>query len=152
LQKEQEMDEGVVNPELKELRKQIIERYTLHLAMLKDQGPKSLYMFNKWVLEAEKGDDQFVKLGAFHRELCNFVQDKQHKKKLILIPRSHLKTKLVSIGYATQKIIKNPQIRILIYSATWQMAVDIHQAIQKNLKGAKKLIEIWGDFSKDAPV
>jgi predicted phage terminase large subunit-like protein len=139
-----------VNPELKRIREELMLKTQLHYAMLKEKAPKSLYLFNKWILEAEKGDDNFVPLGGFHKDLCNFVQDRADKKKLVLIPRSHLKTKLISVGYPTMKIINNQKIRVLIYSATWQMAVDIHKAIQKNLQAAEKIVNIWGDLSVDA--
>lgn len=141
-----------VNPELLRIRAELLTKHQLFMAMLKDKAGKNLYLFNKWVLEAEKGDENFVPLGPFQKELCNFVQDRFDKKKLVLIPRSHLKTKLVSTGYPVFKIVNNPKIRILISSATWQMAVDIHTAIQKTLQGSERLIEIWGDFSKDATI
>lgn len=142
----------VVNPELKKIREELILKHQLFMAMLKEKAGKNLYLFNKWVLEAEKGDENFVPLGPFQKQLCNFVQDRGDKKKLILIPRSHLKTKLVSTGYPVFKIVNNPKIRILISSATWQMAVDIHTAVQKTLQNSERLIDIWGDFSKDATI
>ncbi len=140
------------NPELIRMQNEILEREMLHAAIIKDRGLKDLFVFNKWVLDAEKGDDKYVKLGQFHRDLCRFVYDRQDKKKLILIPRAHLKTKLISIGYPTMRIVQNPKVRILIYSATWQMAVDIHQSIQKNLQGAPTLLKLWGDLSKNASI
>jgi predicted phage terminase large subunit-like protein len=142
---------GPINPELRRMHEEIILKQTLLYAMYKERAGKRLFLFNKYILEAEKGDKNFVPLGTFQKELCNFVQDRLDKRKLILIPRSHLKTKLISVGYPTFKIINNPKIRILIYSATWQMAVDIHKSIQKNLQGAQVLIDIWGDFSEGAP-
>lgn len=126
------------------------KKYELYLAMLKDKGVRDLFVFNKHVLKAEEGDGNFVPLGEFHKELCHFVTDRTDRKKLILIPRSHLKTKLVTIGYCLQQIVKNPQIRILVYSATWQMAVDIQQGIQKALQSNEMIQQIWGDLSKDA--
>jgi hypothetical protein len=82
-----------VNPELVRIRQELFEKHSLYLAMLKEKAGKNLYLFNKYVLGAEKGDENFVPLGAFHKTLCNFVQDRPDKKKLILIPRSHLKTR-----------------------------------------------------------
>lgn len=139
-----------VNPALKEIREKLVQQHEAFMMMLADKGSKSLFIFNKYILQAQEGDKNFVKLGAFHKELCNFVQDRADKKKLILIPRSHLKTKLVSVGYPTMKICNNPKIRILIYSATWQMAVDIHKAIQKNLQANERIHEIYGDYYADA--
>lgn len=128
-----------------------VKKYELLLSALKLKAPEDLYIFNKNVLMVEQGSDAFVELAPFHKELCNFVTDEKQKKKLILIPRSHLKSKLVTIGYSVQQIIKNPKVRILIYSATWQMAVDLNMSIQKHLAGCERLKEIWGDFATDAP-
>jgi predicted phage terminase large subunit-like protein len=138
------------NERTEKLIKEYEERWQLHLALIKQKAVK-LFVFNKWVLEAEKGDDGFVPLGKFHRELCNFVQDNKERKKLVLIPRSHLKTKLITIGYATQQIALNPKIRILIYSATWQMAVDIQMTIQKQLQ-SNMFQQIYGDYVSNASV
>lgn len=113
--------------------------------MLRTKGLDKLYLFNKYILRAEEGDDNFAPLAPFHKELCNFIQDRKDRRKLILIPRSHLKSKLVTIGYSTQQIIQNPKIRILIYSATWQIATDLQMAIQKNLR-TEKVIDLFGDL------
>lgn len=142
----------VVNPALKKIREDLQRQRELFLQMVKIKASNRLFLFNKYILEVEKGDKNFVKLGAFHKTLCNFIDDRPDKSKLVLIPRSHLKTKLVSIGYPTMKICNNPKIRVLIYSATWQMAVDIHQAIQKNLQGSEMLLQIFGDLTENAPV
>ena len=139
-----------LNPNLKAIKQELLKKYELYYSMLKAKAGASLYHFNKHVLEAEKGDKAFVPLAPFHRELCNFVQDRMDRKKLILIPRSHLKSKLITIGYATFKIVENPKIRILIYSATWQMAVDLHMSIQKNLQSNETIHTIWGDLSQNA--
>lgn len=142
-------NDGPTNPLLIKKREELIRQRELAARLMKTETIKSLYATNKFILEAEKGDENFVKLGQFHRELCNFIQDRPDKRKLVLIPRAHLKTKLVSTGYPIQKILQNPKIRILIYSATWQMAVDIHKAIQKGLQG-KWVSAIWGDFEGKA--
>ena len=124
------------------------EEWKVRMAVLSQNT--SLYVFNKYVLDAEKGDNSFVPLGIFHKELCNFVQDRKDKKKLVLIPRAHLKSKLITIGYSLFSICQNPKIRILLYSATWQMAVDLHLSIQKALEGNPLIHEIYGNLAKDA--
>ncbi len=133
----------------KALIKATDEKYRLLLSVLKNKGLKDLFLFNKNVLQAEQGE-RFVSLVNFHKDLCNFVTDKQDKKKLILIPRGHLKSKLITIGYSVQQILKSPKVRILIYSATWQMAVDLNLSIQRVLQGNSRLKEIWGDISVGA--
>lgn len=140
----------VVSPEFKKLKEMIYEDRLSFYVMLKERASKDLYLFNKYVLDAEKGDNNFAKLAPFQKELCHFIQDRTDKKKLVLIPRSHLKTKLVSVGYPVMKIINNPEIRILIYSATWQTAVDIQTNIQKTLQASEKINAIWGNDLKIA--
>jgi predicted phage terminase large subunit-like protein len=144
------MDDVALNPEREKINVEYERKYLLLQAMKRDRGLKDLYLFNKFILKAEKGDDNFVKLGKFHKELCHFVQDRFDRKKLVLVPRSHLKSKLVTIGYSTQRIIQNPKIRILIYSATWQIATDLHMSIQKALR-SDAVVELFGDVTIDAP-
>lgn len=111
--------------------------------LLKVKGKESLYIFNKYILDVEKGKKP---LGVFHKELCNFIQDDLHKKKLVLMPRGHLKSTLVTIGYSTQRIVQNPNVRILILSATWQMAVDFLTEIKNHLKGNETIHEYFPEI------
>jgi len=135
------------NKYLKAQKQALIKKTELLLVALKEKGPRDLYIFNKHILPVEKGDKNYVNMASFHKELCNFVIDRKDKKKLLLLPRGHLKTKLVTIGYSLQQIVANPKVRILIYSATWQMAVDLNLAIQKQLKGCVRINQIWGDLT-----
>lgn len=134
------------NPHRRAINEAYEKEYMLYMAALKAKAGKNLYLFNKYILDVEHGDVSFVPLAPFHRELCNFITDRTDKKKLILIPRGHLKTKLATIGYSLFKIINNPKIRILVYSATWQMAVDINLSIQKQLAGCEILHNLYGDL------
>lgn len=138
------------NKYLRAMKQALIKKTELLLITLKDRGPRELFLFNKNILQVEKGAEGFVEMAPFHKELCNFVTDRTDRKKLLLLPRGHLKTKLITIGYSLQQIVKNPKVRILIYSATWQMAVDLNLAIQKQLRGCVRINQIWGDLSAGA--
>src|SRR3990167_9458088 len=124
--------------------KQIVENQTLQDKILKEN--KSLYVFNKYVLKATAGDGK-VDLAPFHKELCNFVQDNIHKKKLILVPRSHLKSTLITVGYSLFRIVQDPTIRILIQNATYQTAADFVRSIKRHLEGNEDLIRIFGSMA-----
>lgn len=145
-----DVEESTSNSYLKKMKAALYKKKLLLLSTLKDVGPRDLYKFNKYVLKVEEGNKDFVAMGQFHKELCNFVIDRKDKKKLILIPRGHLKSKLITIGYSMQQIVANPKVRILIYSATWQMAVDLNLSIQKLIQGCTRINEIWGDLSSGA--
>lgn len=124
------------------------EQKAAYDTVVKAKALENLFVFNKHVLGVEEGKE---KLGAFHKELCTFVTDDIHKKKLILLPRGHLKSTLVTIGYSVQQICKNPNVRILILNATWQMAVDFVTEIKSHLTKNEYLKELYGDLGFEAP-
>ncbi len=152
------MDSEIVQQQLKQLEgvpmgatkrkalEQLIRQtYALNQLMYA-KGKEDLFIFNKYILEIEKGKQ---KLAPFHKKLCHFVTDNIHKKKLILFPRGHLKSTLITIGYSVQRIVKNPNIRILVLNATWQMSVDFLSEIKKNLTSNPKLIELYGNLAEN---
>ncbi len=125
----------------------LLEQEHAYEKLLFQKGKESLFAFNKFVLNVEEGK---MNLGGFHKELCKFVQDDRKKKKLILMPRGHLKSTLITIGYSLHQIINNPNIRILILNATWQMAVDFLTEIKRHLQGNETLINLYGALANEA--
>lgn len=85
-----------------------------------------------------------------HRELCEIVEDETNRKKLILMPRGHLKSSVVTVGYSLQQIAKNPEVRILIANATYQMATNFVGQIKKILMRNKKFRELYGEMDQNA--
>ena len=133
---------------LQSLRDTILKQKETSDKLLRDRALSSLYIFNKYVLKVEEGEHK-VPLAPFHRELCNFVQDSTDKKKLILVPRLHLKSTLVTIGYSVLSILRNPNIRILILSATYENAADFVGAIKDHLSRNETLIGLYGNVAKN---
>lgn len=144
------MSEELVLPPMNIKKAALIRQYEeqkeAYDSVVKVKALENLFVFNKHVLDVEQGKE---KLGPFHKELCTFVTDNIHKKKLILLPRGHLKSTLVTIGYSVQQICKNPNIRILILNATWQMAVDFVTEIKNHLTKNEYLQELYGNIALD---
>lgn len=134
------LDNLPINEKKKELIRQIKQMQAVQDELIAREGKNKLWIFNRYVLGVEKGKEQ---LGVFHKELCNFVQDDIHRKKLILMPRGHLKSTLITIGYTVHQIINNPNIRILILNATWQMAVDFLTEIKRHLEGNEVIQRLY---------
>jgi len=141
------MDE-TTNPNKRKLIEATMQADETLMALYKEKCTKDLFLFNKFILEADKGDEKFATLGSVHKDMCNFVQDQKKNKKLLLIPRNHLKTKLISVGYSLYSICENPKIRILVYSATWQMAVDIISQIKGQLVRNEKIHDLFGNLQE----
>lgn len=109
---------------------------------------KDLFTFNQKVLHVEEGPNM-VELVPFHKEMCDFVMGKGNKK-MMLVPRGHLKSTLVTIGYSLLRIVENPDVRILIANATYDMACSFLSQIKKHLQYNETLREYYGDLSTNA--
>ncbi len=67
-------------------------------------------------------------------------------RKLILIPRNHLKSTVVTIVWSIQQILINPEIRICINNAKYDTAREFVGTIQNHLDTGSKLEKIFGNF------
>ncbi len=67
-------------------------------------------------------------------------------RKLILIPRNHLKSTVVTVVWSIQRILINPNTRILINNAKYDTAREFVSTIQAHLDTGSKLSKIFGDF------
>ena len=105
---------------------------------------EDLYDFNKHVMNYPDISE------TPHRKLCKFVTNNPLKKKLILLPRDHLKSSMVTVGYSCQQVAKNPNIRILIVNATYNMAVSFLRQIKGTLKNGKEFRRFYGDLTAGA--
>lgn len=67
-------------------------------------------------------------------------------RKMILIPRNHLKSTVVTVAWVIQQILINPNIRVCINNAKYDTAREFVQTIQTHLDTGSKLSEIFGAF------
>lgn len=136
------------------LVKLYIEKKRVVNELAKQTYLNDLFTFNKEILQVEEGRDDSgkkrAKLVKDQKELCDFVQHGDKKFKLILMPRGHLKSTLITVGYSLQRTLKNKNVRILIGNATSNMAEAFLRQIKNHLKFNKKIHKYWGDLSEDA--
>lgn len=67
------------------------------------------------------------------------------RKKALLLPRNHLKTSFVTIGYSIQQILVNPNIRILIANGVWDLSRTFLREIKEQFE-LGNLKYLYGDF------
>ena len=105
----------------------------------------NLYLFNRDIIGWPDVSD------PPHREVCEFVEDvSQYRKKLLNLPRGHLKSSVVTVGFSIQQLVKDPTIRILIVSGNYQLAVNFVSQIQKIFMRNERLRSLYGEFDKNA--
>lgn len=82
---------------------------------------------------------------TIHNEVEIFLR-KPSQRKAILLPRNHLKTSIITIGFTIQQILKNPNIRILIVNQVWDVARNMLYQIKEVLESKSQLPKIFGNF------
>lgn len=80
-----------------------------------------------------------------HDDMERFVTRKS-RRKLLLIPRGHLKTAIVTKGFAIQSLLRDPNIRILISNQVWDKSREMLYEIKQLLTEKTLLPKIFGDF------
>jgi predicted phage terminase large subunit-like protein len=135
--------------EKEELIQKILELEAVKKELNARECTKDLLRFNREVLGVETGGGA-VPLAPFHKELCDYVIDEKSKKKLILVPRGHLKSTLVTVGYSLMRIAQDPNVRILIANATYDMACSFVGQIKKHLRDNETFKDYYGEMAKDA--
>lgn len=94
-----------------------------------------MFVFGRAVL----GYDFF----PFHDRICQFHRENRGKDKLILAPRDHYKTTLLTITQTLHEIACNPDIHILVVSGNWRHATKMMWEIQQQMLRNAMLYKLW---------
>jgi len=121
-----------------ELRKNISNINNLLEEKEKNLCKSSLYHFDKNVLGYSLMTEKP------HLELCKFTQ--KGKKLLILMPRGSFKTSVVTVGYCLWRIVRNPNIRILIDSETIGRSKKFLSELKTHIESNEKFKKLFGDL------
>jgi predicted phage terminase large subunit-like protein len=82
--------------------------------------------------------------GDIHKELAGFLQDnKTAPRRLVLMPRGHLKSTLCSVGYVLWRIHQNPNIRIFVGTATKPLAASFVREVKQYLEDPELQQYVW---------
>jgi predicted phage terminase large subunit-like protein len=68
------------------------------------------------------------------------------RRKMILVPRGHLKSAIITKAYCIQALLKNPNVRILIANQVWDKAREMLFEIKEYLTTKSLLPKIFGSF------
>ena len=105
------------------------ERIRLELA---ERGKEDLFFFVKGILGYDRLSPDL------HGELCTFLEKtRSWPRRMTLMPRSHFKTTIVTIGQSMQDVARDPNIRILLVASSSTNAKRFLLEIQKHFQGNK---------------
>jgi len=91
----------------------------------------------------------FTDWDVCHDELDQWYRLNEDKKfKLVLLPRGHLKSSIITVARTVQDILKNPNAKILLSSAVWQNSRTFLSQIKEYLRPNTPLSALFGEFSR----
>lgn len=140
--KKKEKEEEKNKPTEFKIKNEECDEFLSHIEEIRDLARKNLYYFTKYVLNFDK----LTK--SLHLPLCEFIQNPQFNRKLILLPRAHLKSTICTISYPIWLIIqkkiegldiKGTDVRILIANESATNAEHFLAAIQNILETNREL-------------
>lgn len=77
---------------------------------------------------------------------CVVARRGDGRKKLILIPRGHLKSSVITVAYTVWRILKNPRLRVLIANATASNAFKFVRQIKWQFTHNKHIQRLWPEL------
>lgn len=84
----------------------------------------------------------------FYKEIAR-VLDKGEKYTLVMVPRDHGKSTLVTIAWVIQQILRDVNIRVLIVNAVWDNSRKFVGVIERYLDKGSVLAGLFGEFRSD---
>lgn len=113
----------------------------MDLARLQEACKVSLHFLCTEILGFKDWDTVHFDIEKF---LCRPSQ-----RKLLLVPRDHLKTSIVTKAWTIQNLLKNPNVRALITNQVWAKSKEMLFEIKEFLTTKSDLPKIFGEFQSD---
>lgn len=114
---------------------------TKTLKITKEDLERSFYLF---VMLVYSKTIKNFKTKPFHKEWMSFQCN--NKYSLFLGPRTSGKSEILDMAYCVWRIVKNPDIKIIIVSKSASAAQEILGKIADMLKNNEIIKELWGEF------
>jgi predicted phage terminase large subunit-like protein len=122
----------------------------------KTETLNSLYHFDKYILGYDatlRPEKQGLELKT-HLDACRFIEGKYIEEpdietrpfKLCEMPRGSLKSSAITVGYTVQRVIKNPNIRVLITNEVYDNSKKFLDEVSSHFETNEVLTELYGEF------
>ncbi len=110
----------------------------------KEEKLQSLYDFWKFIdiIQFHGGSSSF---GQCHRDMVQWMEDtyEEYDNTLMLVPRGHLKSTLMTVARALWRIYQIPDIRLFVGTATRSLATAFVREIRSYLEDPWLMENVW---------
>lgn len=86
-----------------------------------------------------------------HGDICEILARAERHKFLFLLPRGHLKSSCVTIGYPMWRAIQNPERTFSIYNETEDLPLEFMREIREHFESNPVLNKHWGHLIPNGP-
>jgi hypothetical protein len=124
-----------------EQQEQLQELSSKDVERLRNRAKTSLYFLSKAVL----GYDQVEERA--HGALCAFMTNEEANRRLVLMPRGHLKTTLCTISDSIRLSLINPNVRVLIQNEVFDNASLMLQELQGHWEKGAFLRQLFPELA-----
>lgn len=83
-----------------------------------------------------------------HGDTIKLLEDTAIKRKLIVLPRGSLKSSIGVVGYSLWRLLRDPDLRILIDSELWSNSTTFLREIKAHVK-SPMFMDLFGDLEGD---
>jgi len=111
----------------------------------RELGLKDLWFFATEVLWPDTAPTHYY--DKLHLPVCEWVgTDKKGARKLLLMPRGHRKTYLVTIAHAVWRIVRDPNVRIILVSALDDTAQHFCQMVKRQFQYNEHFLSVFPEY------
>jgi hypothetical protein len=111
----------------------------------RDLALADLWFFATEILFAEAASTHYYE--PLHKPVCEWVGTRDKgARKLLLMPRGHRKTYLVTIAHAVWRILNDPNVRIILVSALDDTAQHFCQMIKRQFQYNEHFLSYFPEF------
>jgi hypothetical protein len=128
--------------------KEEIKQQKEKIALLAKRGKENFYFFMRYILGSEVGFELIDEIP--HKEICDFAQNWNKNKKLILTPRDTFKTTILVVGHALWLIIRNPNVSILFTSDKMGNSIQSLAAVKEVIENHVLFKLCYGELKGDS--
>jgi len=114
------------------------------LEQVKDLCKTSISFLCKEILWANNPPEKKL-WDPIHHDIEVFL-NRGARRKLILVPRGHLKSAIITKAYAIRALLRNPNARILIANQVWDKSREMLFEIKELLTTKSILSKLFGEF------
>jgi len=109
-------------------------------ADLAERGRNDLYFFAKGVMGYSDMTERC------HKPLCVFLDQHPALQKLVLMPRGHFKSSIATIARTAQKVVRDPNERILVVNEVADNAENFLSAIKQHAESNKIFRALYSEI------